>query len=337
MADRTEARTVPPASPAGKPAATHTSARGAPFPSDALRATQTATMLLDLAVRPGGFPGGTLPPSTAIDAARAAGLDGVLFAAVGTFAPARELPRGDATFTVLFGVELATDHGDLLAILPDPATQPEPATWLPAPGRSGLPPAREVIEAIRARGGAAIALHPFDRDLPRPMGDHLFTLQQLDGVQVWSGRHRTAVNELAVEAAQHLPVAYVAGSGATDDAAAIGRAATILREAPADEAALVAALRARATHVAVLGEPPKLFGDAGKPRDDRPVREGADRDRDRDRDRERPRRGERPSEPTRVAAAPESAPRGDAGPDDAARKRRRRRGGRGRKPGGGDA
>lgn len=289
-------------------------------------------MLLDLAVRPGGFPGGTLPPSDAVAAARAAGLDGLLFAAVGTFAPARELPRGEAGFTVLFGVELVTDHGALLAILPEPATQPEPATWMPAAGRLGLPPARDVVEAIRARGGAAIALHPYDRDLPRPMGDHLFTLQQLDAVQVWSGRHRPAVNELAIEAAQHLPVACVAGSGATDDVKAIGRAATIVTGDALDEVALVAALKARATHAAVLGEPPRLFGDAGRPREDRPGREGGDHDRHR-----RHERSERQTEAPRAAAQAEAAPRGDAGKDDAARKRRRRRGGRGRKPGGGDA
>jgi predicted metal-dependent phosphoesterase TrpH len=322
-------------------------------------------LLIDLHVHSRHTPGCSLDPAEILRRAEALGLDGVCFTDQGTLAGAAELQalRATTRLRVLVGLEVATDHGHYLCFFERPQATPEPAALFgaPVPGRPW--PVREVIEKVRERGGVCVAAHPYDRDVEKPAGDFIFTLRGLGAIEGLNGRRRTNVNELAIEAADHLALPCVGGSGAIGSLDELGTAATLFRDEFADEAGLVAALRGGAVWAVAIGTPPALGEPGPGPRPARHERYGEGRDRrDRERGRRRGRHGggehrdehrERGAEPRehraeRRAESQESEPRGD-GPHrdenrplgageprgEGHRRRRRRRGGGGGSGGGG--
>ncbi len=294
-------------------------------------------MLIDLHVQSRRTPGCELDPAEVLKRAEALGLDGVAFTDLHTLAP-RELHalRGGTKLAVLVGATLETDHGHYLCFFPDPAKAPAPAELLGAPEPGKLPPAREVVEKVRSRGGVAIAAYPYDRTLPKPAGDFLFTLKGLAAVEGWCGRQRANVNELAIEAADHLGVPCVAGSGARRYEE-LGTAATLFKEPVRTEAELVAALKAGAVWAVAIGEPPSFHGDVAGPRKERFETRDHHHRGDRDRDRGRRERGGPRPEGRPPAAGGERTGGERAGGGEGGRKRKRRRGGRRGGGGGGGA
>lgn len=262
-------------------------------------------MLVDLHVHSNLTPGCRLDPTLALEKAEAVGLDGICFTDRNTFkaaAAAHEL-RKTTDLAVFAGAEIATDHGLYLVFFANPEAQPEPAELFGAPTAAGLWSARHVVDTVRARGGAVIAAHPYDRNVERPAGDYVFTLRGLTAIEGYAGTRKSNVNELAIEAADHLSLPVVGGSGALDGYDQVGTAATLFRDPVRTEAELVAALRGGSVWAVAIGKPPKFLGD-----------ELALRDRERDRDERRDDRG---------------------GERDDRRGGHRRRGGRGRPGGGG--
>lgn len=212
-------------------------------------------MLLDLHVHLGAAPGEGLAPREALARARAAGLDGVCFAAgsPGRLAELRAAGREEG-MVALLALELAAAAGRFLCVLPDPERAPP----LPPPGEAPWPAAR-LIEGVRGLGGAVVALHPYDRALPPALGDAIFELDGLAAVEGLHGRSPLPANDLAVEAADHLHLPCVGGSGALAPGDEIGRAATLLRRPVGDEAGLAAQLRAGRVHAAALSRPGQGF------------------------------------------------------------------------------
>lgn len=219
-------------------------------------------MLVDLHVHSLHTPGCRLEPSLAIEKAEAVGLDGICFADLGGWPLAAELAalRGQTDLAVLVGAEIPTDHGRYLVFVPDPAST-TPEAILGPPDEHGLWPARAVVDRVREAGGAVVAAHPYDRHVDPPAGDYILTLRGLAAVEGITGTRSNDVNELAIEAADHLALPCVGGSAAHDNYDRIGRAATLFRDEVRDEAALVAALRAGAVWAVQIGEPPKFRGD----------------------------------------------------------------------------
>lgn len=220
-------------------------------------------MLLDLHVHTKLTPGCNLDPALSLEKAEALGLDGICFTDRNTWkaaAIAREL-RPNTDLAVLAGAEIVTDHGHYLCFVPDPERTPEPEELFgPLAGEERWP-ARRVVEKIGAVGGVVVAAHPYDRHVEKPSGDFVLTLRGLAAIEGICGTRRSNVNELAIEAADHLGLPCIGGSAAFDTYDQIGTAATLLRDAIRSEAELVAALRDGAVWAVQIGTPPRFFGD----------------------------------------------------------------------------
>jgi predicted metal-dependent phosphoesterase TrpH len=207
-------------------------------------------MLIDLHVHTRWTPGGTLRPLDVLARARARGLDGVAFTDLDTLASLPEV-RAAASETgvlALLGLTLATDQGRFLCFFAAPERL-APVTEL----FGGAPrPVRAALARVVALGGLAVAAHPYEKTLAPACADALFTLDGIAAIEGLHGRSRAAVNDLAVEAADHLGLPCVGGSGALGSLEELGAAATLFREPVADEAGLVAQLRAGACWAAGL-------------------------------------------------------------------------------------
>lgn len=230
-------------------------------------------MLIDLHVHTRHSPDSSLEAREAIEAAQALGLEGIAFADVDSTAGREEFLalRGDAPLALFFGVTISTDHGRLLCFFPDAEATPDPAELLGPKPEEGWP-IRDALQKLREAGAAVIAAHPYDRELERPMGDALFTLEGLAGVEALSGRLGDASNEHAINAAAHLDLPCVGGSGARS-AEEIGRAATLFRDEIASQRSLVEALNAGHAWASWIGKAPDFPGDHA------PRRGPGDRDR----------------------------------------------------------
>jgi predicted metal-dependent phosphoesterase TrpH len=208
-------------------------------------------MLIDLHVHTRHTPGGALRPLDVLARARALGLDGVAFTDLDTLAALPEVraAAAEAGMLGLVGLTLATDHGRYLCFFAAPERLAPPAELFgPSPR-----PVRAALARVAALGGVAVAAHPYDRALAPASADALFTLDGLCAVEGLHGRSPGRANDLAVEAADHLALPCVGGSGALGSLDELGTAATLFREPVADEAGLVAQLQAGACWAAALG------------------------------------------------------------------------------------
>ncbi len=233
-----------------------------------------SAMLIDLHVHSRHTRGGTLEPRDVLAAARAAGLDGVAFTDLDTLdgLPDVRAASRETGVLALVGAEVATDKGHYLCFFP----QPEQVPALPQLLGAATPwPVREVLARVRALGGAVVAAHPYDKTIDRAGGDIIFTLDGLSAIEGLHGRKKGPANDLAVEAADHLNLPCVGGSGALDALAQLGTAATLFRDPVTCEADLVAQLRAGTVFCAALGvtPPPESSRDRDGHRDRRDHRD----------------------------------------------------------------
>ena len=227
-------------------------------------------MLIDVHVHSHHSPGCTLTPRDVVRRAKDAGLDGVVFTDTNTLDGLEEIRTAgrEERFLALCGVELVTDRGHYLCYFPDPARVPAPPQMF---GTTPWP-AREVVQRVRELGGAVVAAHPYDKSVERPSGDFIFTLEGLSALEGLNARRKGPANDLAVEAADHMSLPCVGGSGAHDVLEDVGKAATLFREPVASEVDLVRQLLAGHVFCAALGVTPQP-----------PARGGRDRDRGGDR------------------------------------------------------
>ncbi len=218
-------------------------------------------MLIDLHVHSHHSPGGALAPRDIVRRAKAAGLDGVVVTDVNTLDGLEEVRAAgrEEGLLALVGAELVTDHGHYLCYFPEPSRVPAP------PQMFGTTPwrVREVVQRVRDLGGAVVAAHPYDKTVERPSGDFIFTLEGLTAVEGLCARRKGPANDLAVEAADHMSLPCVGGSGAHDVLEDVGKAATLFREPVASEVDLVRQLLAGHVFCAALGVTPQppLRGD----------------------------------------------------------------------------
>ena len=134
---------------------------------------------------------------------------------------------------------------------------------------------REVLARVHALGGVAVAAHPYDKTIDHPSGDFIFTLDGLGAIEGLHGRKKGSHNDLAIEAADHLNLPCVGGSGALGAASEVGSAATLFRDPVASEADVVAQLKAGTVFCVALGvtpPPPERGGREGRDRGGREER-----------------------------------------------------------------
>ena len=211
-------------------------------------------MLLDLHVHTRHSPGCSLAPTDVVRRARAAGLDGLVVTDMGNLdglAEVREAGRSEG-IVALCGVEIPTDRGHYLAYFPEPERVPPLPQWLGTPPW----PVAETLARVEELGGVVVAAHPYDKSIERPGGDVLFSLQGIAAVEGLDGRRSAHVNDLAVEAADHLGLPCIGGSGARASVDEIGGAATLFRDPVRTEADLVAQLRSGTVWCVAIGAAP---------------------------------------------------------------------------------
>jgi predicted metal-dependent phosphoesterase TrpH len=244
-------------------------------------------MLVDLHVHTRHTPGCALAAEDVVRRAKQAGLDGVVVTDVNTLdglAEVRAAARAES-FLALAGVEIATDHGRLLCYF----ARPEELPALPQVFGTPPWPVREVLRFVAERGGVAVAAHPYDRTVDRAAGDHVFTLDGLAAIEGLCGRTRAAANDLAVEAADHLNLPCIAGSGAHGSLEEVGRVATLFREPVTSEADVVAQIRRGGVYCVAVGTNPHAPEPREERRGDRRERRGGERRGERRGARRRPR------------------------------------------------
>jgi hypothetical protein len=182
-------------------------------------------------------------------------MDGRVFTDMTCHEDAEELKKYAAQndFVVLFGLEVYTDTGHLLVYVPDYNMLASPAWAGPE-----LPRAEEVIAMVRGLGGAAVAAHPYCREYAKPMGDNIFTLKGLAGIESENSRRGKMTNDLAAEAAFSMQLSCCGGSDSRQDIETIGAAATFLKKKVTTEAELVEVLLSGNFWPVKIGEfPPK--------------------------------------------------------------------------------
>jgi hypothetical protein len=229
-------------------------------------------VLLDLHTAPGD-----LDPKALAAAAADAGLDGVVLTdrnRVDRFdAYAKALKA--AGLAAFAGVELLLDRGALVFIPRDPGKAFLAERWSPGTLRWDVD---EALERIGKHEGVLIVAHPYQRDI-EPMGDRVYSLPNVAGVETRVGRGRPVWDDLADHAADKRLAARIGSCGG--DARWLGRAVTVVPGDLAGNADLVDALRGRRCW-------PVELEDADDPRDR--TREAAPPPRAEGEDGERPRR-----------------------------------------------
>ena len=198
-------------------------------------------MIVDLLVNLETSDGDLVDPAELMKAAQGAGLDGLLVSRSGEFLPDIEAYRQAADelgLKVFSGAEIPTQHGLILAVFPPGFGLDD--GFLTKEG--DVYPAEAAIDAVERVGGATVALRPYDREVPHPMGDNLFSLQGLDACEVMNGRVTEIANDLALEAASNLEMPCV-GSSSAQGTDGLGSAATLFRTAVQDEADLIALIK----------------------------------------------------------------------------------------------
>jgi hypothetical protein len=197
-------------------------------------------MIVDLQVNLEGKEGAAEPEALVLGA-KNAGLDGILLTKENALIPdvASFKQAGDTHgIRVFAGAKIATKHGIILCVLPNTDTLADDF----ATQTDGIYDASSVIDAIEAKGGITVALRPYDRDVPNPMGDHLFSLQGLSACEVQNGRVSDVANDLALEAASNMEMPCV-GTSCANGVEGLGTAATLFRSAVSNEADLCEAIR----------------------------------------------------------------------------------------------
>ena len=241
-------------------------------------------MLIDLHVHSNLASRSTLEPGEIIIRARQAGLDAVCFTEDTPFADWKALKdAGDEMeFSVFVGLDLQTEHGRLLAYLPDPELV-EPDRLLPKPRDGARYRSDKVVEAVLNAGGVVAAAAPYHRDEKPSYGDRIFRMEGITAVETKNARCPLVVNDFALEAAENLRLPGLGGSDVRDSLQHIGRSASLIGSSAADEAELVQALSSGDVWAVEIADPSALPSRPKPP----PPRQYGDRDRRGGRDRYR--------------------------------------------------
>jgi len=177
------------------------------------------------------------------ESAADSGFDGVaLCETLSTSYSERVLERGSQyDLNIFIGLEIPTDTGVLLGFAPEIDEFYTAEEWRRYTDFA-RPTPEAVVEMFEEVGGAVIAARPYDRSAPFVMGDHIFSLDGLDGVEVVNSQVAQIHNDFAVEAATYLGLPTVGGSDPTDASEVIGEHGTYFDAEPSDQKEFVDAL-----------------------------------------------------------------------------------------------
>ncbi|CAK7007591.1 MAG: hypothetical protein DELT_00306 [Desulfovibrio sp.] len=138
----------------------------------------------------------------AVETARALGLNGICITDHNSMriAVIAEKFLQECAFPVFIGVEMTTHEGDIVAFGLESLPQETPM-------------AQEFVDFVNAQNGFCFAAHPYSRYRPS-LGDGLFSLRGLHGVEVANGGNMKEDDEKAFRACKRLGLTPVGGSDA---------------------------------------------------------------------------------------------------------------------------
>ena len=203
-------------------------------------------MLIDLHAKSSLSENVDLTLDDVFQAASDNGLDGVAMCeTLSTSYSERVVEHGaDYDLNVFVGVEIPTDTGLLIGFAPEIGEFYTAEEWRRFTDYA-RPTPEAVLEMFDDIGGAVVASRPYDRSAPFVMGDHIFSLDGLAGVEVVNSRVDQTHNDFAVEAATYLGLPTVGGSDPSDSTDVIGGYGTYFDAEPTTQEEFVDALRAK--------------------------------------------------------------------------------------------
>ena len=204
-------------------------------------------MLIDLHAKSSHSDDVTLSVDEVLTRAKEAGIQGVAFTERLSSARCEEaIAAGQRhDMRVFIGVEIPTDYGIVLGFLPEIDAYYIEEQWRELTDYI-TPPIQDVVDAFTSRGGAVIAARPYDLEIPYNMGDTLFRVQDLSGVEVFNPNVGELQNDLALEAARARGLSTVGGSDPRGAAKGIGTFATLFLEEIRSQGELIEALKSHA-------------------------------------------------------------------------------------------
>ncbi len=159
----------------------------------------------------------------------------------------------DYDLEVFIGLEVPTDTGNLLGFAPEIDAFYTAEKWRRYTDFAHPTP-EAVVEMFERVDGAVVAARPYDRSSSFVMGDHIFSLDGLDAVEVVNSHVAQIHNDFAVEAATYLGLPTVGGSDPSDSSDVIGSYGTYFDADPDDQSEFVEALQNRDYWAVELGQ-----------------------------------------------------------------------------------
>lgn len=212
-------------------------------------------MLVDIHAKTNRSADVSLSVDDVLRKAKQAGLDAVAFCDTLASAHAEELVEAGKKHgvTVFVGVEIPTDRGILVGFTPEIDDFVLEEEWRQATELT-TPAADYIIEMFDKRGGAVLAARPYDLEIPYNMGDLIFRLDQLHGVEVFNSRVGKIQSDFALEAAQFMGISTAGGSDPRDGNDSVGKFATFFKGELKTQTQFVDALRQAEYWAVTIGE-----------------------------------------------------------------------------------
>lgn len=215
-------------------------------------------MLIDIHAKSSRSAGTKFSADQVAKKAADAGFDGVVFCETLSTAHCKEALSACKKHKIqgFIGVEIPTTRGILLGFAPAIDDFYLAEEWRRVTEVT-TPPSEVVIAMFQNIGGAVIAARPYDLSIPHNMGDNIFRLDGISGVEVFNTRANQLQCDFAIEAASFMNVPTVGGSDPAGDDKALGRYGTFFETKISNQEELVAALLEGRCWAVQLGNSPK--------------------------------------------------------------------------------
>ncbi len=200
-------------------------------------------MLIDLHVHTAYSEDFTFTLEEAVDKCRRNGIDAILLAECDVVPPLDEVAALSEAkgFPIFVGMDIDADDGRVIVVPSDPRDERFTAqAWC---GDDDRPTVQRVIEVMQDLDGVVLAAHPYLDDGGPYLGDRLYKINGISGVEVACGVRRRLSNDLALEAAAGMGLPTLGGSDTGPEGQRHGHYATLFANEISSQEQLVEALQ----------------------------------------------------------------------------------------------
>lgn len=228
-------------------------------------------MLIDLHAKTSRSKGVSLSAAEVAEKAKAAGLDAVAFCETLSTSHSSESLEAckKAGIHGFVGVEIPTTTGVVIGFVPEVGPFLLSEEWRQLT-EVVTPSVEQVVELFESHNGVVVASRPYDLSIPHAMGDRIFEINGIKGVEVFTSGLKTLQADFALEAAAFLSLPTLAGSAGQN----VGDFATLFENEITTQSELVDAIKAGqfwAVHIGATEQKRE------QRREDRPERNDRDR------------------------------------------------------------